>query len=214
MHWLQHHADDLIERYEPADALKLLRQQDRLTLPELPRLDAYLQHWTLMLLQRLQDPEGVQDMLSLCAIAADLADGMAEAHASAMRQRWSALSDLLEGKRRALQASRREVPVALKHEGTILQRIAQSEGGRVRQQDLATHLQLSKGRISQILGLMESRGLVTRQRQGQDSWVSQAPSASNPALAQTWPSPSMPGATPAPAAKHLGEKVFALRKAA
>jgi hypothetical protein len=110
MHWLEHHIDDLIERYEPAEALALLRQQDSLSLPELPKLDAFLQHWTLMLIQRPGDPEGVQDMLNLSDIAADLAAGLAGAEASAMRQRWGAFEDLLEGKRSTLQASRRAPP--------------------------------------------------------------------------------------------------------
>lgn len=210
MDWLEHHACDLIERYEPAEALALLRQQEALSPPQLPKLDAYLQHWTLMLLQRPQDPEGVQDMLSLSVIAADLATGVDGA--PAMQQRWSAFADLLEGKRSALQAGRRAVPVQLKHQDAILQLIAQAEGGRLRQLDLAQHLQLSKGRISQILGLMEARGLVTRQRQGQDSWVSLASSAPAPGPVQIQPQVFSP--EPAPATMHLGQKVFALRKAA
>ena len=213
MHWLQHHTDDLIERYEPAEALALLRQQDTLSPPELPKLDAYLQHWTLMHLQRPNDPQGVQDMLSLGEIAADLAAGLAGAEGSAMQQRWGAFEDLLEGKRSALEASRHAVPVPLKQQGAIVQCIAQSEGGRVRQVDLAGHLKLSKGRISQILGLLESRGLVTRQRQGQDSWVSLASSGSGPAPVQAPPSDT-PASTPSSAAKHIGHKVFSLNRAA
>lgn len=209
MRWLQHHTDELIERYEPAEALALLRQQDTLSPPELPKLDAYLQHWTLMLLQRPQDPQGVQDLLSLAEIAADLAAGLAGAEDSAMQQRWGAFEDLLEGKRSALQASRRAAPVELKHQGAIVQRIAQSEGGRVRQLELTEHLKLSKGRISQILGLMESRGLVTRQRQGQDSWVSLATSGSAPGPAQA----QLPASSPAPTL-HIGQQVFALHRVA
>jgi len=204
MHWLEHHIDDLIERYEPAEALALLRQQDSLSLPELPKLDAFLQHWTLMLIQRPGDPEGVQDMLNLSDIAADLAAGLAGAEASAMRQRWGAFEDLLEGKRNSLQANRRAPPVQLKHQGAILQRIAQSESGRVRQQDLGAELKLSKGRISQILGLMEARSLVTRQRQGQDSWVSLTASGPVPAPVKAPPSGAM----------HIGQQVFSLRRAA
>ena len=204
MHWLEHHIDDLIERYEPAEALALLRQQDSLSLPELPKLDAFLQHWTLMLIQRPADPEGVQDLLNLSDIAADLAAGLAGAQASAMRQRWGAFEDLLEGKRSTLQASRRAPPVQLKHQEAILQRIAQSESGRVRQQDLGAELKLSKGRISQILGLMEARSLVTRQRQGQDSWVSLTASGPVPAPVKAPPSGAM----------HIGQQVFSLRRAA
>jgi DNA-binding transcriptional ArsR family regulator len=202
MNWLQHHPDDLIERFEPAEALALLRQQTALTPDQLLKLDVYLHHWTLVLLQRANDPEGVQEMLTLCEITSDLAPAGIEG--GAMRQRWSGFEDLLEGKRRTLQACRHAPPIQLKQQDTILQIIEQSNGGRVKQQDLAEHLNLSKGRVSQILGVLESRALITRQRQGKESWVSRALTQSAPV------SPVQTKASsPALTAVHIGYAVFA-----
>jgi len=201
MNWLQHHPDDLIERFEPAEALALLRQQTALAPEQLPKLDVYLHHWTLVLLQRANDPEGVQEMLSLCEMASDLAP--TDAKGSAMQQRWSGFEDLQEGKRRYLQAKRSAAPLQLKQQDTILQTLAESDGGRVKQQTLASRLQLSKGRVSQILGVLESRGLINRQREGKESWVS---------LAMPSEAPHAPASTPA--ATHIGANVFSLRKTA
>jgi hypothetical protein len=205
MSWLDHHPDDLIERFEPADALALLRQQTSLTPAQIGKLDVYLHHWTLVLLQRGNDPEGVQELLTLCEIAQDLVPQ--DADGSGMQQRWNGFEDLLEGKRRYLHAGRIPAPIQLKHQDAILQIIQQSDGGRVRQLDLATPLKLSKGRVSQILGVLESRALITRQRQGKESWVS---------LAQSDAAPASPTRTqpPARATERLGATVFSTRKAA
>lgn len=206
MNWLDHHPDDLIERFEPAEALALLRQQATLTPNHAGKLDVFLHHWTLVLLQRVNDPEGVQEVLTLCEIAQDLAPDGAEG--SPMRQRWNGFEDLLEGKRRYLNvnAGQTAAPIQLKHESAILEFIQQSEGRCAKQLDLAEHLKLSKGRVSQILGVLESRSLVTRKRQGKESWISLggADGSSN----------KPPEATSSPAEQHLGAQVFAYRKAA
>ncbi len=209
MSWLHHHPDDLVERFEPAEALAQLRQQATLTPEQLPKLDVYLHHWTLVVLQRADDPDGVQEVLTLCEIASDLTPASSEG--STMRQRWSGFQDLLEGKRRTLRlrASSAAVPMQLKQQDTILQIITQAEGGRVKQLDLVERLQLSKGRVSQILGVLESRALITRQRQGKESWVSLA----QPGAAPLSPvQPHVP--VPTTAVSHIGANVFALRKAA
>lgn len=207
MSWLQHHPDDLIERFEPAEALSQLRQLSGLTPQQLLKLDAYLHHWTLVLLQRTNDPQGVQEMLTLCEIASDLAPE--DVPGRTMRQRWSGFEDLLEAKRRTLQAHGRVAPVALKQQDAILQIIQQSNGRRVKQLDLVNSLQLSKGRVSQILGVLESRALITRQREGKESWVSLAQAQTGPgALGQV---NSMANST---ASSHIGANVFSILKAA
>lgn len=207
MNWLLHHPDDLIERFEPTEALAQLRQQSNLTQQQLLKLDVYLHHWTLVLLQRANDPQGVQEMLTLCEIASDLAPQSSEG--SVMRQRWSGFEDLLEAKRRALQASHHAPPVQLKQQETILQIIQQSDTGRVKQLDLVDSLRLSKGRVSQILGVLESRALITRQREGKESWVSLA-QASSVLSSPVRSNPNTPGATKS----HIGADVFSYRKAA
>jgi hypothetical protein len=205
MDWLNHHPDDLIERFEPAEALARLRQQTTLTPEQMGKLDAYLHHWTLVLLQRTDDPEGVHEMLTLCEIAQDLAPE--DVQGVGMKQRWSGFEDLLEGKRRYLQAVRIPAPIQLKHQDAILQIIQRSESGRVKQLDLAEPLKLSKGRVSQILGVLESRAVITRQRQGKESWVYLARAGAAPVS-------SAQENAPTPASEHLGASVFSLRRAA
>lgn len=198
MNWLQHHPADLVERIEPTEALAQLRQQATLSLEQAATLDIYLHHWTLLVLQRSDDPEGVQEMLTLNEIAQALVPAGAEG--LAMQHRWSGFEDLLEGKRRQLQAQEQarqnKLPIQLKQQDNILEILQRADDGRIKQTTLAAQLQLSKGRVSQILGVLESRALITRQREGKESWVR---------LTQTNATPATP---------HLGENVFSFHKAA
>jgi hypothetical protein len=204
MDWFNRHPEDLIERSEPSEALAFLRQQAALDEKQLAKLDIYLHHWVLLLMLRPQDPEGLLEILTLCEIALDLTPPSAAGRA--MQQRWKAFADLLEGKRRGMQAHTMALPIKLLHEDSILQFIRDTPEGCLKQIDIAKRLQLSAGRISQILGVMEARRLITRKRKGKDSWVGiAAPDGSSNA-------PTAPKS--APAEQHMGLKVFSPLKAA
>lgn len=208
MDWLSLHPEDLIERCEPTDMLAAIRSLSQLDPTQMDKLDLYLDEWTLTVLVRPNDAQGVQEMLSLCEMAHDLAPTTPEA--TPMRHRWQAFESLLEGKRLRLQAQASEPVAKLLQQDPVLDGIRAAPQGRIRQQDLAQQLGLSKGRISQILGVLEDRGHITRQRQGRESWVSLLNSQALPAAT---PVPTAPLASTAPAG-HLGARVFGIRKAA
>lgn len=208
MNWFSLHPEDLIERCEPADMLAAIRSLSQLDRTQMDKLDLYLDEWTLTVLVRPGDAEGVQEMLSLCEMAHDLASATPEA--APMRHRWQAFESLLEGKRLRLQAQASEPVAKLLQQDPVLDCIRAAPHGRMRQQDLAQQLGLSKGRISQILGVLEDRGHITRQRQGRESWVSLLSSQTPPA-ATTVPTAPLAPTTPA---GHLGARVFGLRQAA
>lgn len=208
MNWFSLHPEDLIERCEPADMLAAIRSLNQLDHTQMDKLDLYLDEWTLTVLVRPGDAEGVQEMLSLCEMAHDLAPATPEA--APMRHRWQAFESLLEGKRLRLQAQASEPVAKLLQQDPVLDCIRAAPHGRMRQQDLAQQLGLSKGRISQILAVLEDRGHITRQRQGRESWVSLLGSQTPPA-ATTVPTAPLAPTTPA---GHLGARVFGIRKAA
>lgn len=208
MNWFSLHPEDLIERCEPADMLAAIRSLNQLDHTQMDKLDLYLDEWTLTVLVRPGDAEGVQEMLSLCEMAHDLAPATPEA--APMRHRWQAFERLLEGKRLRLQAQASEPVAKLLQQDPVLDCIRAAPHGRMRQQDLAQQLGLSKGRISQILGVLEDRGHITRQRQGRESWVSLLSSQTPPA-ATTVPTAPLAPTTPA---GHLGARVFGIRQVA
>ena len=164
--WFDRNPDDLVERSEPAEALAAVRAQDQLNAGQLAVLDVFLNHWVLAVLQRPNDREGVLELQQLCELAHDMAEPDAEAQAFCPRL--ETFGDLLEGKRRTLQAMATGVPFKLFHEDEILQTLAH---GETKQGDLVAQLELSAGRVSQILGVMESKGQIVRARRGKQSWV-------------------------------------------
>jgi hypothetical protein len=188
MAWIDRHPDDLIERSDPSQALDWLRQQTTLDEAALGKLDLFLHHWVLVMLQRPTDAQGVLDLMSLCQVARSRAAATPGGDTEAMGQRWQAFEDLLEAKRLTLRAAAAEPVTPLRHEPAIRQFIQAQAQQRATQTALATHLGLSAGRVSQILGVLESRGQVVRQRLGQENWVSW------PAQAGAQPAPNQPSA--------------------
>lgn len=208
MAWIDQHPDDLIERSEPLHALAWLRQPSTtLDAPALGKLDLFLHHWVLVLLQRPADAQGVLELMSLCQVARSRAAGAPGAEA--MVQRWQAFEDLLEGRRLALRAAVAAPAAPLRQEAAIRDFIQARPQQRATQAELAAHLGLSAGRVSQILGVLESRGLVTRQRQGQENWVRWVAlqGAASPAAG---PTPARPAPPAGDRPGHLGAQVFAL----
>jgi len=206
MSWFDRHPLELAEQSEPAEALTALKALDALSQPQMAALDVCLNHWVLTLLARPLDPEGTLELQQLCKLARRLAPDTLEAQA--LGQRWKAFGDLLEGKRRTLQANAGAQPSKLLHEEKILQRIAAADDGRLQQSDLITYLSLSAGRISQVLGVLESQGKVTRNRRGKESWIQLGPNTA--ILAPVKPTQTG-GSTPI---RHIGADVFGFRKAA
>ena len=200
MSWFDRNPEDLAEQSEPAEALAALRALDELTPAQLAVLDVYLNHWVLVVLLRPQDREGILEVQQLCELAQDMAQDVPEAQA--FRARLEAFGDLLEGKRRVLQANTMQAnatqapPFKLLHEDAIL---ALASPAPYKQADLMADLKLSAGRVSQVLGVLEAQGKIVRQRKGKESWV------------------SLPLRVSAPAASGFGnvvQQMFGLKKAA
>lgn len=194
---LDQHPDALLAQHEPEDLIKELRTAATLTPVQTKVLDAYLLHWSNLILHRAGDPEGVQELLSLCEMARDrLAQTTGDC---ALGHRWSAFEDLLELRRLVLQQAPGSM-VKLSRQDEIVTLLGEAGSARMRQSELAKRLELSAGRVSQILGVLEERGVVARQRQGRDCWVS-------------LPGPVAVRQAPAPA-QSIGTSVFAPRLAA
>lgn len=175
MSWFDRHPEDLAEQSEPAEALAALRAQDELTAAQCAAMDVYLNHWVLVVLLRTQDHDGIPEVQQLCSLARVLTGTAHESEA--LRSRWKAFGDLLEGKRRAIQVNAAEAPFKLLHEDTILRLASQPE---CKQNDLVKELKLSPGRVSQLLGTLEAQGKIVRQRKGKESWVSLATVVESP----------------------------------
>ncbi len=168
MNLLDHHPKDLAEQAEPAAVLAELRQLDALGKDQAGTLDVFLNHWIVVVMSRGADRESVLELLDICEVAESLLP--AKAHGPQYMARWRAFHNVLEGKRRLISAFKKGRRVELK-QGPELLRVIGAQG-EMTQSDLAQAMELSAGRISQLLGVLEEQGEVVRARRGKESFVS------------------------------------------
>jgi len=164
-------ADLLANQGDPAELLPELAALDRLSAEQREALDYALGYWVLQVLQRPADTDSLVLLDRLVAYAQQRSDGDALFVA-----KLSALRDLLENKRLAVATRANQPSRQLHHAQTILS-LLQSEN-RIPQADMAKHLQISPGRVSQILAVMEQDGLIARERVGQVNWIVDAAAVS------------------------------------
>jgi hypothetical protein len=167
---LDQRAELIADQSNPQEVMAALRSVDEINTEQQEMLDWVLTDWVMTVLSRPADLEGVVEMHTLCRLAQSSLDESESAPNFA--QRWEGYADLLEGKRLALRDRIAPPILELLQEPKILARLV---GGEVRQADFTEFLNISAGRVSQVLALLESRGKITRVRRGKESWVMLAP---------------------------------------
>lgn len=199
---LLHHPDpaQLSSITSTAEILAAVRQfgaNDGWSPRALQTLDHLLVVWTANTTARPDDVEGIAELQQLIDYVR---------HRSANRQhlplasqsRWEALHDVLESRRRAIAGRQPERILDRAHVRAILGLI----GTGTTQRELTAGLQgrdinISSGRLSQLLSLMEAHGLIDRRREGRENRLSLTPAGQQAAPA------------PAPATKPLRSKLAA-----
>ena len=199
---LLHHPDpaQLSSITSTAEILAAVRQfgaNDGWSPRALQTLDHLLVVWTANTAARPDDVEGIAELQQLIDYVR---------HRSANRQhlplasqsRWEALHDVLESRRHAIAGRQPERILDRAHVRAILGLI----GTGTTQRELTAGLQgrdinISPGRLSQLLSLMEAHGLIDRRREGRENRLSLTPAGQQAAPA------------PAPATKPLRSKLAA-----
>lgn len=199
---LLHHPDpaQLSSITSTAEILAAVRQfgaDDDWSPRALQTLDKLLVVWTANTTARPDDTEGIAELQRLIDYVR---------HRSANRQqlppasqnRWEALHDVLESRRHAIDGRQPERILKRAHVRAILGLI----GTGTTQRELTAGLQgsdinISPGRLSQLLSLLEAHGLIGRRREGRENRLSLTPAGQQAAPA------------PAPATKPLRSKLAA-----
>ena len=199
---LLHHPDpaQLSSITSTAEILAAVRQfgvDDDWSPRALQTLDHLLVVWTANTAARPDDVEGIAELQQLIDYVR---------HRSANRQhlplasqsRWEALHDVLESRRHAIAGRQPERILDRAHVRAILGLI----GTGTTQRELTAGLQgrdinISSGRLSQLLSLLEAHGLIGRRREGRENRLSLTPAGQQAAPA------------PAPATKPLRSKLAA-----
>ena len=185
---LLHHPDpaQLSSVTSTAEILAAVRQfgaDDGWSPRALQTLDHLLVVWTANTAARPDDVEGIAELQQLIDYVR---------HRSANRQhlplasqsRWEALHDVLESRRHAIDGRQPDRILKRAHVRAILDLI----GTGTTQRELTAGLQgrdinISSGRLSQLLSLMEAHGLIDRRREGRENRLSLTPAGQQAAPA-------------------------------
>lgn len=170
----------LADSATPDEILQALRQcsaEDGWPDESVDLVDFLLTSWTADFSARPDDRESIAELQRLITYTRTRA-GNHPALPPATSARWSALSDVLEARRRTMAARDPELILERRHVRSILAAIA---AGCASQQTLDEHLKqqniaVSPGRLSQLLSLMEAHGLITRKREGRENRLGLSPS--------------------------------------
>lgn len=150
-------------------ALRALQPTDAWTERALQTVDQVLVTWTATAAARPDDVEGIAELQRLIDYARHRSANL-ETLPAASEHRWHALTDVLESRRLAIEGRDASRILRRNHVRTILAQI----GSGTTQPNLAAALQqhgidISAGRLSQLLGLLESHGLLQRRRDGREN---------------------------------------------
>lgn len=175
---------DLLSHPEPsALADTATPEQVLLALREMAPEDAW-PDWTLRLLDYLMvvwsaeavarpaDREGIAELQTFINYALERTANAARLPDS-WRQRWQAINDVLESRRMDLAGRNPDMVLGRKHVDTLLKML---EIGERSQADVSASLkmrgiEITPGRLSQLLSLLEGHGLVERRRVGRENQV-------------------------------------------
>ena len=167
MNWFDRHPDDLVARSSVDDAIAAVRATKALSAPQATVLDIVLADWVGVALARGSDVESLAELQRLCQFAVRRVQN--EADTAQFGGRWGALFDVLEGQRGALSRRAVAAPPPLAQQAEIAALLQQR--GEMTQRQLAEHLKLSDGRVSQLMRALEARSVVQRSRKGRESMV-------------------------------------------
>lgn len=157
--------EDLADTVDPSLVEEALRELRGLDDAQKDALAYALDYWIVQTIERPTDRESTLLLDRICAIAVRLSGD--EPSTAEFRVRLETFRDLLETKRQAIAAREsRQRPLQAKAVLAALQ------PGSLNQTELGQRLGLSAGRISQVLAVMEERGLIQRVRKGRESLVS------------------------------------------
>ena len=199
---LLHHPDpaQLSSITSTAEILEAVRQfgaNDGWSPRALQTLDHLLVVWTANTAARPDDVEGIAELQQLIDYVRHRSTN-GHRLPPASQNRWAALHDVLESRRHAIDGRQPDRILKRAHVRAILDLI----GTGTTQRELTAGLQgrdidISPGRLSQLLSLMEAHGLIDRRREGRENRLSLTPAGQQAAPA------------PAPATKPLRSKLAA-----
>ncbi len=170
MSTLDLHASDpilFVDRSTPPELFEAIRTLEKWDEQALDMANLLITVWSMDAIARPNDREGISEMQRLIHRALNGANSPASLPEEFI-YRWQEASDMLEARRLNLAHADPETQLKRRHVPEILQLLLETGNRELPQLDLIKKLGVSAGRVTQLIGNLESSGLVTKRKHGRD----------------------------------------------
>ncbi len=164
------HASDpllFVDRAIPSDLLEAIRKLERWDEQALDMANLLITVWSMDAIARANDREGISELQRIIHFTLSRARSLSTLPEE-FRCRWQEASDMLEARRLNLAHADPEAQLGRRHVPEILQWLLSNGDRELPQSELVTHLEVTAGRVTQLIGPLESSGLVTKRKHGRD----------------------------------------------
>jgi len=171
MGMLNLHASDpllSVDRAIPAELLEAIKGLETWDEQALDMANLLITVWSADAIARANDREGISELQRLIHFSLNRANSLSTLPEE-FRCRWQEASDMLEARRLNLAHADPEAQLNRTHVREILQWLLNDGNREVPQSELVKYLEVSAGRVTQLIGPLESSGLVTKRKQGRDN---------------------------------------------
>ncbi len=164
------HASDpllFVDRATPHELLEAIKRLERWDEQALDMANLLITVWSADAIARTNDREGISELQRIIHYTLDRASSVSTLPEE-FRCRWQEASDMLEARRLTLAHADPDAQLNRTHVREILQWLLNNDNRELPQSELVQHLEVSAGRVTQLIGPLESSGLVTKRKQGRD----------------------------------------------
>lgn len=160
----------LVDKATPSELLTAIRDLAEWGKTELNVVNRLISVWSARAIANPNDREGISELQRLIHFTMHRANSSGSLPAE-YRYRWEEAGDMLESRRLNLAHTDPEAQIARRHVREILLYLHRTGNRDHHQSDLAEHLSVTTGRVTQLIGNLEANGLITKRKQGRDNFL-------------------------------------------
>jgi DNA-binding MarR family transcriptional regulator len=164
------HASDpilFVDRSTPSELLEAVRALEIWDEQALDMANLLITVWSSDAIARANDREGISELQRIIHFTLTRANALSSLPEE-YRCRWQEASDMLEARRLNLAHADPEMQLNRTHVPEILQWLFSNGNRELPQSELVKHLEVTAGRVTQLIGPLESSGLVSKRKHGRD----------------------------------------------
>ena len=158
----------LVDRSTPAELLAAIRSLDTWNETALKVANRLISVWSARAIANPNDREGISELQRVIHYTLNRANSLSTLP-DEFRYRWQEASDMLEARRLNLAHADPEAQLSRLHVPEILLLLLKAGNRELPQSELVQHLDVTTGRVTQLIGPLEANGLITKRKQGRDN---------------------------------------------